>query len=81
MARLGDPTRASRVREINGSCVRCAYNTPHGRDRELSRRSAAAELNSKPAALGFTVNDPNVTQFQGAATLSGACQPLRRDVV
>lgn len=50
-----------------------------GKDRVLST-TAAPELNSKLRALGFTVFDPDASQFQLAGGgVHCMCQPLRRD--
>jgi N-dimethylarginine dimethylaminohydrolase len=50
-----------------------------GNDRVLST-TAAPELNSKLRALGFTVFDPDMSQFQLAGGgVHCMCQPLRRD--
>jgi N-dimethylarginine dimethylaminohydrolase len=50
-----------------------------GSDRVLST-TAAPELNSKLRALGFTVYDPDISQFQLAGGgVHCMCQPLRRD--
>ncbi len=50
-----------------------------GDDRVLST-TAAPELNSKLRALGFTVFDPDMSQFQLAGGgVHCMCQPLRRD--
>jgi N-dimethylarginine dimethylaminohydrolase len=50
-----------------------------GNDRVLSS-TAAPELNAKLRALGFTVYDPDMSQFQLAGGgVHCMCQPLRRD--
>jgi len=50
-----------------------------GNDRVLST-TAAPELNGKLKALGFTVYDPDMSQFQLAGGgVHCMCQPLRRD--
>jgi N-dimethylarginine dimethylaminohydrolase len=50
-----------------------------GNDRVLSTQ-AAPELNEKLRALGFTVYDPDMSQFQFAGGgVHCMCQPLRRD--
>ena len=50
-----------------------------GSDRVLST-TAAPELNAKLRALGFTVYDPDMSQFQLAGGgVHCMCQPLRRD--
>jgi len=50
-----------------------------GGDRVLST-TAAPELNSKLRALGFTVYEPDISQFQLAGGgVHCMCQPLRRD--
>ncbi len=50
-----------------------------GNDRVLSTQ-AAPELNDKLKALGFTVYDPDMSQFQLAGGgVHCMCQPLRRD--
>jgi N-dimethylarginine dimethylaminohydrolase len=50
-----------------------------GNDRVLST-TAAPELNDKLRALGFTVFDPDMSQFQLAGGgVHCMCQPLRRD--
>lgn len=50
-----------------------------GDDRVLST-TAAPELNAKLRALGFTVYDPDMSQFQLAGGgVHCMCQPLRRD--
>lgn len=52
-----------------------------GSDRVLST-TAAPELNAKLRALGFTVYDPDMSQFQLAGGgVHCMCQPLRRDPV
>jgi N-dimethylarginine dimethylaminohydrolase len=50
-----------------------------GNDRVLST-AAAPELNRKLKALGLTVYDPDMSQFQLAGGgVHCLCQPLRRD--
>jgi N-dimethylarginine dimethylaminohydrolase len=50
-----------------------------GNDRVLST-TAAPELNQKLRAHGFTVFDPDISQFQLAGGgVHCMCQPLRRD--
>ena len=50
-----------------------------GDDRVLST-SAAPQLNERLRALGFTVYDPDYSQFQLAGGgVHCSCQPLRRD--
>ena len=52
-----------------------------GNDRVLSRRVVEG-LNAKLRALGFTVYDPDMSQFLLAGGgVHCMCQPLRRDPV
>ena len=80
---IGDWLRARKI-EIVPVCFRetmalgCNV-VALGNDRVLST-AAAPELNGKLRALGFTVYDPEMSQFQLAGGgVHCMCQPLRRD--